>query len=215
MQTIKLLVVDDHALFRRGVVDILNEQPDMEVVGEALEGHQALTMARDLMPDLILMDVMMPKCDGLEATRNIMSELPSSRIVMLTINDDDRTLFEAIKWGACGYLPKSLEPESLTGMIRGVFRGEAPISRITANRILAEFSRQARQETAVPSVADLTPRETEIIKLVANGSSNKEIAVNLVITEHTVKNHLRNILEKLHVRNRVEAATMAVREGLV
>ncbi len=214
---IKLLVVEDHALFRRGVVDTLNEQVGMTVIGEATNGHEALEKARELMPDLILMDVNMPECDGLEATRNIMNEIPSSRIVMLTVNDDDSTLFDAIKWGACGYLPKSLEPEALTGMIHGVvFRGEAPISRITASRILREFGRYTRQEdTDVPSVADLTPREKEILKLVAQGSTNKEIAKSLTITEHTVKNHLRNILEKLHVRNRVEAATMAVREGLV
>lgn len=213
-QTIKILVVDDHPLFRTGVVYMLDAQPDMEVVGEAGDGNQALACARELMPDLILMDVTMPGCDGLDATRRIMREMPYSCIVMLTVSDDDSNLFEAIKWGARGYLLKNLEPEDLAQMIRGAIKGEASISRTMASRILKEYGRLARHDHP-PSVADLSPREKQVLKLVAQGKTNREIASALVITEHTVKNHLRNILEKLHVRNRVEAATLAVREGLM
>jgi len=212
-EAIKILVVDDHPLFRKGVVHMLQEETDMEIIGEAGDGETALNMTRELMPDIILMDVSMPGWDGIKATRQIMEEFPSARIVMLTVNDDDRSLFNAIKAGARGYLFKNLEPEDLIEMVRGIFQGEAPISRITANRILQEFGRMSRQETT-PSIADLSPREKEILKLVAKGDSNKEIARELIITEYTVKNHLRNILEKLHVRNRVEAAAIAVREGL-
>lgn len=209
---IKILVVDDHPLFRKGIIHMLNVQPDMKVVGEANDGLEALAQAKELMPDLILMDVQMPNCDGLEATRHIMREIPYVKIVMLTFSDDDRSLFEAIKSGARGYLLKNLEPDDLARMLRGVFRGEAPISRTTAGRILREFRQQGRGDA--PSAKDLSPREIELLKLVASGSSNHEIAEALTITEHTVKNHLRNILDKLHLKNRVQAAVFAVKEGL-
>lgn len=214
-EAIKILVVDDHPLFRKGIVYMIEEYPDMRVVGEASNGNEALACAQELMPDLILMDVMMPECDGLQATRMIMQAMPYAKIVMLTVNDDDSSLFQAIKWGAYGYLLKNLEPEDLVEMIRGVFRGEAPISTILARRILDEFGRLAREKVQPTAVDGLTSREREVLKLVAQGKTNKEIAANLTVTEHTVKNHLRNILEKLHVRNRVEAAIMAIREGLM
>lgn len=211
-ETIKILVTDDHPLFRKGIIHMLDAQEDMQVVGEANDGREALDLVGKLMPDLILMDVQMPNCNGLEATRLIMKEMPYAKIVMLTFSDDDHSLFEAIKSGAQGYLLKNLEPEDLADMLRGVFRGEAPISRTTASRILREFNRQSRGDT--PSVKDLSPREVELLRLVASGASNQEIAETLTITEHTVKNHLRNILDKLHLKNRVQAAVFAVREGL-
>lgn len=211
-KSIKILVADDHPLFRKGIIYMLSSQPDMEVVGEANDGFEALKLSKENMPDLVLMDIQMPECNGLEATRLIMQEMPYVKIVMLTFSDDDRSLFEAIKSGAQGYLLKDLEPEELADMLRGVFRGEAPISRTTASRILREFSRQRRSESV--GAKDLTSREVELLRLVASGASNQEIAESLTITEHTVKNHLRNIMDKLHLKNRVQAAVFAVREGL-
>jgi DNA-binding NarL/FixJ family response regulator len=214
-ERIRILVVDDHPLFRRGVVATLNTQSDMKVVGEASNGHEALERIREFMPDLILMDIQMPGCDGLEATRLIMDEMPYARIVMLTVSDDDRHLFEAIKAGAQGYLLKNLEPEDLVDMVWGVFRGEAPISRTTASRILREFVRLTRKDQPAPIPGKhLTDREREILQLVAEGKTNREIGEALFVTENTVKNHLRNILEKLHLRNRVQAAVYAVQQGL-
>jgi DNA-binding NarL/FixJ family response regulator len=212
MSTIRILLADDHALFRGGIAGILRQQDGMEVVGEASNGHQALEMARSLMPDLILMDISMPVMDGLEATRCIKSELPYVRIIMLTASDEDRNLFEAIKSGAQGYLLKSIAPDALIGTLRGVSHGEAPVSRVMAGRLLDEFARRAR---APAQVEELTAREREVLEFVALGKSNKEIAAGLSIAENTVKNHLKNILEKLHLQNRVQAATYALREGFV
>jgi DNA-binding NarL/FixJ family response regulator len=187
----------------------------MEVVGEASDGREALERARELMPDLILMDIHMPDWDGLKATRLIKEEMSYVKIVMLTVSDDDEDLFEAIKSGAQGYLLKDIEPEELFELLRGVYRGEAPISGLTAARILDEFTRLAQKESWVPSSGEsLTMREKEVLQRVAKGSTNKEIAAQLFISENTVKNHLRNILAKLHLQNRVQAAAYALREGL-
>jgi DNA-binding NarL/FixJ family response regulator len=212
--TIRVLIADDHALFRRGVASLLAAERDFEVVGEAADGRQALEMARELMPDVILMDIAMPGVDGLAATRQIKAEIPYVRIVMLTATDADRSLFEAVKCGAQGYLLKNLQPRALFGTLRGVVRGEAPISRVMAGRLLQEFARQSVSPTP-PQSAVLTSRETDVLEQVARGGSNKEIAATLAIAENTVKNHLKNILEKLHLENRVQAATFAVREGLI
>jgi len=185
-------------------------------VGEAGDGREALEKARELMPDLILMDIHMPGWDGLKATRLIKGEMPYVKIVMLTISDDDKDLFEAIKQGAQGYLLKNIEPEELFEMLRGVYRGEAPISGLTAARILDEFTRLAQKEDYDAISEDsLTLREKEVLRLVAKGATNKEIASQLFIAENTVKNHLRNILAKLHLQNRVQAAAYALREGLI
>lgn len=216
METIRVLLADDHTLFRKGVATLLASQTDFEVVGEAINGYEALQKAREIMPDLILMDIWMPECDGLEATRRIKEEMPYVKIVMLTVSDDDHSLFEAIKCGAQGYLLKNLEPQELFDLLRGVFRGEAPISRPLAARILDEFARQARGEGQLAQLSPiLTPREREVLCLIAEGMSNKEIATTLCITENTVKNHLRNIMKKLHLKNRVQIAVYAVKEGLV
>jgi DNA-binding NarL/FixJ family response regulator len=214
MTAIRVLLADDHALFRKGVASLLAAEREFEVVGEAVDGSQALQMARELMPDVILMDISMPVLDGLEATRRIKAEMPYVRIVMLTATDAERSLFEAVKSGAQGYLLKNLEPQALYGTLRGVVRGEAPISRVMAGRLLDEFARQSR-EPARPLLAELTERETQVLDLVARGQSNKEIAAGLAIAENTVKNHLKNILEKLHLENRVQAATFALRQGMI
>ncbi len=216
MNPIRVLLVDDHALFRKGIASMLSAQGGFEVVGEAGNGLEAFERARELMPDVILMDIFMPGANGLEATRRIKEALPYVKIVMLTVSEEDQNLFESIKSGAQGYLLKKIEPQELFAMLRGVVQGDAPISRGMAGKILGEFARQARRAATAPLPgADLSPREKEVLELVTQGKSNKEIAAALAIAENTVKNHLKNILEKLHLENRVQAATFALREGLV
>lgn len=215
MEAMRVLLADDHALFRSGVAGLLRRQEDFEVVGEAEDGAEALERAKELMPDLILMDVCMPGMGGVEATRRIKAVMPYVKVVMLTISEDDKDLFEAIRAGAHGYLLKKIEPDAFFRTLRGVFRGEAPISRATATKILHEFARQTAQGTREPrSPGGLSAREQEVLQLLTKGTSNKEIAAALGISPNTVKNHLKNILEKLHLENRVQAAAYALREGL-
>lgn len=211
----RILLVDDHVLFRKGMARLIDSQPDFEVVAEAEDGHQAVQYAKRFKPDLILMDVHMPGCDGHEATRLIQKDWPEAKIVMLTVSDDDQDLFTAIRSGALGYLVKKIEPEELFARLRGVSQGEAPLSRVMASRILQEFARVGTEAPPPDSTRSLTPREREVLQLVTKGMTNKEIGAQLHIAENTVKNHLRNILEKLHLQNRAQAAAYAVREGLV
>ena len=215
MERIRVMLVDDHALFRKGVASLLAACPDIEVVGEADNGAQAVARVADLMPDLILMDIQMPEVDGLEATRRIVAEHPYAKIVMLTVAEEDRSLFDAIKAGAQGYLLKKMEPDEFLAMVRGVSRGEAPISRSMASRILGEFGRRVQGPQPGDPTAALTPREREVLQHLTRGSSNKEIANALCVSENTVKNHLKNILAKLHLQNRVQAVAFALREGIV
>jgi len=213
---IRVLVVDDHALFRRGIVSLLSAEAGFEVVGEAANGREAIEKARDLMPDIVLMDLSMPEVDGLQATQRIKTELPHVRVVILTVEEADQNLFEAVKNGAQGYLLKKIEPRALFDTLRGVAQGEASISRLMAAKLMGEFSRQANLGgSGADRRPELSPREHEVLGLVAQGRSNKEIAAALDIAENTVKNHLKNILEKLHLENRVQAATYALRQGLV
>lgn len=215
MKIIRILLVDDHVLFRKGMARLLDSQPDLEVVGEAEDGIEAIRQARRLKPDLILMDIHMPGCDGHEATQRIISEWPEAQIVMLTVAEEDQDLFMAIRNGAIGYLVKKIEPNNLFARLRGITQGEAPISRLMASRILREFARMGSQGQATDTSRSLTPRERQVLRLVTKGMTNKEIGAALHIAENTVKNHLRNILEKLHLQNRAQAAAYAVREGLV
>jgi len=188
---------------------------DLQVVGEARDGLEAVQLAQDLQPDLVLMDVAMPRCDGITATRQIRERLPKTRVVMLTVSDDDDHLFAAIQSGAQGYLMKNLEPDELYEMIRGVFRGEAAISRPIAGRILSEFAHQSQRLASFPdNDATLTSREEEVLRWIAKGATNMEIALGLHITENTVKAHVRNILRKLHLQNRVQAAHYAMQRGV-
>ncbi len=216
MDELRILLVDDHSLFRKGIAALLASQPDLQVVGEAANGLEGIERARELVPDVILMDLTMPKCNGLEATRLIKQELPHIHIIMLTVSDEDHDLFTAIKNGAEGYLLKTLEPHELYDMLNKLRNGEAPISGRLAVKILQEF-RQPKQSADLLAVEpdELTQREIEILELVVQGATNSEIAKALYITENTAKIHLRNILEKLHLHNRIQAAVYAVREGLV
>jgi DNA-binding NarL/FixJ family response regulator len=218
MSRIRILLVDDHDLFREGLAGIISTQPDMQVVGEAADGLEAIVKAKELQPDLILMDIQMPGCDGLEATQKIKQENPTTVLVMLTVRDEEEKLFEAIKNGAQGYLLKNISSKELLEELRGAMRGEAVISPILAGRMLEEFRRlsQHQPRAAVQDeITLLSLREVEVLSLVAQGFTDKEIAAHLSISLHTVKSHLRNILAKLQVNSRREAAWLARNKGLL
>jgi DNA-binding NarL/FixJ family response regulator len=217
MPKIRVLLVDDHQLFREGLANILKTQPDFEVVGEASDGLEATIKANQLSPDLILMDVTMPVCDGLEATQRIKKDLPDVTIVMLTVSDENEQVFEAIRNGAQGYLLKSINSRVMLASMRGAVRGEAAITRTLGGRILAEFRRVSNQAVEIPTKnsVSLTMREQEVLGLVAEGATNKEIAKSLNVSIHTVKSHMRKILAKLHLEKRQEAVLYAKREGLI
>lgn len=209
----RVLLADDHALFRAGIASLLQAW-GLEVVGEAANGFEALELTRGLRPDLVLMDIGMPDCDGLEATRLIKAELPETRIVMVTVSDDDEHVFEAVKSGAEGYLLKDMSAEDLGRTLGAVASGEPALSRELAARILDEFTRLAREDPAKEPEDALTPRERDVLQLVAEGATNREIAAALFVSENTVNFHMKNILRKLHVKNRAQAAAYAVRRGV-
>ena len=214
---IRVLVVDDHALFRRGLQMVLAQEPDIDVIGEAGDGAEAVEKAADLLPDIVLMDVRMPRGSGIEACMAIKEVVPTTRIVMLTISDEEADLYEAIKAGAAGYLLKEISIDEVASAIRAVHGGQSLISPSMASKLLTEFATMIkrtddRQQVPVPR---LTDRELEVLKLVARGLNNREIAKELYISENTVKNHIRNILEKLQLHSRIQAVAYAVREKLL
>jgi DNA-binding NarL/FixJ family response regulator len=212
----RLLLVDDHALFREGLAGLFAYQDDFEVVGEASDADTALARVAELHPDIVLMDIDMPGDDGITTTRRLKSEFPEVTVVMLTVHDATDKLLDAIKAGAQGYLVKNIRSSELLDQLRGLRQGEAAITRRMAARILEEFQRgHGRLYSHDDAGHDLTVRELEVLELVADRLSNKEIAARLVISEHTVKNHLKNILGKLHLRTRREAADYGLAQGWV
>jgi DNA-binding NarL/FixJ family response regulator len=217
VEPIRVLVVDDHALFRRGLEMVLAQESDIEVVGEAGDGAEAVDKAADLLPDVVLMDVRMPRRSGIEACTAIKDVAPSTRIIMLTISDEEGDLYEAIKAGATGYLLKEISIDEVATAIRAVAGGQSLISPAMASKLLTEFASLVkrdgdRQQVPAPR---LTERELEVLRLVARGLNNRDIAKQLYISENTVKNHIRNILDKLQLHSRMEAVVYAVREKLL
>ena len=210
MKPLRLLLVDDHALFREGLISLLSYQDDFIVVGEAEDAESALSQARTLQPDIVLMDIELPGEDGVTATQWLKMEMPEITIVMLTVHDDTETLFEAIKVGAQGYLLKNVRSRELLEQLGGLARGEAAISRRMAARILEEIRGQT--EPFGPG-EELTAREMDVLELVVARLSNAEIAERLVVSEHTVKNHMKSILSKLHLHNRHQAAAYGIARG--
>jgi DNA-binding NarL/FixJ family response regulator len=215
MKPINVLVVDDHALFRQGLINLLRDFKEIRVIGEAANAAEALSATRQLHPDLVLMDIRMPGLAAFIATRQVKRELPTTKIVILTASEEEKDLFEAIKAGAEGYILKDTRIEDLVRMLTGVSCGEAPISGVMAAKMLNEFARQARGESDESDSDGLTEREREVLALVARGASNLEISQQLHISENTVKKHLRSILDKLHLENRVQAAIYALRADLI
>jgi len=212
--TIKVLIADDHKLFRQGLKSLMRTRDDMvEVVGEAASGREAIQLAGELRPDVILMDIYMPDGDGLQVTREIKKQFPDINVVMLTSSEDDEHLYEAVQLGASGYLLKSLDANELFDLLSGVMHGEAAMTRAMASRLLKSVAKQsANVERGEEALSD---REIDVLRLVAQGASNPQIADELCISINTVKSHLKNILSKLQLSNRTQAATYAVQSGLV
>lgn len=211
----RVLIVDDHILFREGLSGLLRSQPDIEVVGECGSVREATELALELKPQIILMDFSLPDGTGLEATRAILSELPETQIIFLTVHDNDERMISAIRSGARGYLLKNLSVNKLLASLRALEKGEAAISRIMMARVMEEFAQTAPPSNAEPSpLIGLTSREIEVLQELADSITNQEIALRLFISENTVKNHIHNILEKLNLNNRREAIEFARKHGL-
>jgi DNA-binding NarL/FixJ family response regulator len=214
---IRVLIADDSPLFRRGISVVLATEEEISVIAEAENGDDAVMKAAEFAPDVVLMDVRMPRVNGIEAARAIRGSSPSTKIIMLTVSDEDDDLYEAIKAGANSYLLKEVSVEEVPEAIRAVVQGQSLISPSMASKLLNEYTslaRRADEKQQYPTPA-LTQRELEVLKLVAKGQSNREIGDELYISENTVKNHVRNILEKLHLHSRMEAVIYAVRERLL
>jgi NarL family two-component system response regulator LiaR len=209
-KAIRVLIADDHHIVRKGLKVLLGTEKDMQVVGEAGNGVEAVSKAAALKPDVILMDIVMPEMDGIEATRRITAENPGARILVLTSFAADDKVFPAVKAGALGYLLKDSTPEQLVEAIRQVHRGEPSLEPSIARKVLQELSGGAGRQTTDP----LTEREVEVLRLIAQGLSNKEIAAAIFVAEWTVRSHVSNILGKLHLASRTQAALYALRSGL-
>jgi NarL family two-component system response regulator LiaR len=220
MEIVNILIVDDHTLFRTGIRKMLEAEADMHVVGEAATGREALVQARSLMPDVILMDIKMPDpeaspgqaLDGIEATRLLCREMPHVGIIFCTMFEDDEFVFAGLQAGGRGYILKEADPDTMLRAIRAVAHGESLLGSTVAQKVMRQFS--ALPDQQAPLFDDLTPRELEVLKLIAQGLNNRDIAEELVISEKTVKNHINNIFSKLHINDRSQAILYAIRMGL-
>jgi len=214
-EPVRVLVVDDQELFRRGLTMLLAAEDGIEVVGEAGDGVEVTSLAESAAPDVVLLDVRMPKRSGIEACLAIKEAVPSAKIIMLTVSDEEADLYEAVKSGASGYLLKDSSIEEVAQAVRVVADGQSLISPSMAIKLIDEFKQMSKPEKASGPGLRLTERELDVLRLVAQGHSNKEIAARLYISENTVKNHVRNMLEKLQLHSRMEAVMYAVRENLL
>jgi DNA-binding NarL/FixJ family response regulator len=218
-EAIRTLIVDDHALFRRGLEIVLVSESDIEVVGQAGDGAEAVKKAAESVPDIVLMDVRMPRSSGIQACRAIKGAAPSAKIIILTMSDEEEDLFEAIRAGASGYLLKDIPLDEVAEAVRAVHGGQSLISPSMAGKLLTEFATLAKRDQGQPPrqlpAPKLTDREMQVLKLVARGMNNRDIAKELFISDNTVKNHVRNILEKLQIHSRMEAVMVAVREKII
>lgn len=212
--SVRILIVDDHPMAREGMKEIVKEENSFEIVGEATSGKEAIELTEKFMPDLILMDINLPDLNGMEVTRMIKSKFPYVKIVMVTVSDDIVDLFESIKNGAQGYLLKHVEHDSWIPYLKAIMNDDVQVDKLIAKQILKEFSNHEIVEDN-KKVDSLSTREKEILTLVANGLTNKEISLRLEISEYTVKNHLKNLFQKLHLNNRVQLAKYAYEHGLL
>lgn len=212
MSPYKVLIADDHPLARAAIRSLLDGDPAFEIIGEAQDGEEALQLCEELQPNLVLMDINMPHVDGLEATKRIKKKWAGIKIVILSVSDDVSNLLTAIRYGAQGYLLKNLEPDDWLTYLHALLDETGEVPRAMAGRLLHRFRSEGRRDEPSPDV--LTPRERELLVRVAGGDTNRQIAEKLIIAENTVKNHIKNILEKLDLENRVQLAAYAVRHGL-
>ena len=217
MERIKVLIADDHRVVREGLAAILKSKENIVVIGEAQDGQEAVEQTRSLLPDVILMDVSMRRMSGVEATRQIKREFPHIGVIALTMYDEQHYIFDLVRAGATGYLLKDTDSVQIVAAIRAIYRGESLIHPSVASKILAEFSLLAQKKGRKPSGAehDLSEREITVLRLVAEGKTNKEVANSLDLSEKTIKNHVRNIFHKLQVYDRTQAVILAIRKGLI
>ena len=215
MEPIRVLLADDHTLFRKGIRTLLEQMPDIEIVGEAADGGEAVSRAEELVPDVILMDIKMPEISGIEATRCILQENPHIGVILVTMFDDPESVFSGMRAGARGYVLKEAEPQELMRAVEAAYRGEVILCPIIARKVLDHFAREPEGKQPGVTYGQLTRRELEVLQLAADGLVNKEIAGRLTVSEKTVKNHIANIFSKLQVNDRTQAVLFALRKGLV
>jgi DNA-binding NarL/FixJ family response regulator len=210
-----ILIVDDHEIFRQGLKEIIRHWDEFVVIGEASNGQEAIEQVKKTLPDIVFMDISMPVMDGLEATKKIWREFPSTSVVMLTVAEGGENLFQAIRNGASGYISKNVSSETLYELLNDMAHGEAALTSDMAKKIIDEFKVHPENKKYLAEVEPLSEKEMEVLKLVVEGYSNPEIAERLFLSVNTIKKYIRNILQKLHLKNRIEAAVYAIREGLI